>query len=78
MYLQKYSYLSNDSPKNTKFGIKLILSQRIFPGLSGMQIILFEYSLIFMKTWAIREKTQEKWGIQLSCLLLKHTKLVPN
>ena len=30
-----------------------------------MQIISFEYSRIFMKTLEIREKTQEKWGIQL-------------
>ena len=37
MYLQKYSYLSSNSPKNTKLGIELILSHRIFSGLSGMQ-----------------------------------------
>ena len=44
MYLQKYSYLSSNSPKNTKIGIKLIHSHRIFSGLPGMQIISFEYS----------------------------------
>ena len=49
MYLQKYSYLSSNSPKNTKFGMKLIRSHRPFSGLSGIQIISFEYSLIFMK-----------------------------
>ena len=30
MYLQKYSYLSTNSPKNTKLGIELILSHRVF------------------------------------------------
>ena len=30
MYLQKYSYLSSNSHKNTKLGDKLILSHRIF------------------------------------------------
>ena len=32
MYLQKYSYLSSSSPKNTKLGIKLVLSHRFFLG----------------------------------------------
>ena len=43
-YLQIYSYLSSNSPKNTKLGIKLILNHRIFSVLSSMQIISFEYS----------------------------------
>ena len=34
MCLQKYSYLSSNSPKKTKLGIKLILSHRFFSGLS--------------------------------------------
>ena len=59
MYLQKYSYLNSNSSKNTKLDSKLILSHRFFSGLSGMQIIAFKYSWIFMKTWEIREKTQE-------------------
>ena len=41
--LQKYSYLSSNLSKNTKLGIKLILSHIFFSGLSVMQMILFVY-----------------------------------
>ena len=70
MYLHKYSYLSSNSTKNTKLGIKLILSHGFFSWLSVMQLISIECSWIFMKAWEIKDKIQEKGGIQRSCLLL--------
>ena len=59
MYLQKYSYISSNSPMNTILGIKLILSHRIFSRLSGMQFSCKEYSRIFTKTWEIERKLRK-------------------
>ena len=64
MYLQKYSYLSSNSPKTSKLGIKLVLSHRLFSGLSSMQMISL------WKPEKLERKLRKKWGIQLSYLLL--------
>ena len=44
---------------NTKLGIKLILSHRIFSRLSGMQFSYKEYSRIFTKTGEIERKLRK-------------------
>ena len=56
MYQQKYSYLSSNSPKNTKLGIKLILSHRFF----FWTVRYANYLIwVFMNIYEIRETTQE-------------------
>ena len=76
MYLQKYSYLSSNSPKNTKLGIKLILSHRIFSGLSGMQFSYLNIHEYLQKHEKLRENSGKmRYTTQL---LIAYTKLVPN
>ena len=57
LYLQKYSYLSSNSPKNTKLGIELILSHRFFSGLSGMQFSHLSIHEYLRKPEKLRENS---------------------